>query len=83
MYSSRDHRVIFTYIQYTRTVTVRNFDLVRTVKAVTNRKHLSYGQYVSFSLLRLHLIKDGAPRALTINGSYVSFSSPYRRVTRQ
>ena len=34
---------------------------VRAVKTVTNREHLPYGSNVSFSLLRLHLIKDGAP----------------------
>ena len=51
------------HVQYTRTDSVRNFDLrsVRTVKAVTNRVHLSYGPYDSFSSPGLLLIKDGAP----------------------
>ena len=49
-----------THVQYTRTDSVRIFDVrsVRTVKAVTNREHLSYGPHVSFRSLGLHLIKD-------------------------
>ena len=52
-----------THVQYTRTDSVRIFDVrsVRTVKEVTNREHLSYGPYVSFSSPGLHLIKDRAP----------------------
>ena len=52
-----------THVQYTRTDSVRIFDVrsVRTVKAVTNREHLSYGPHVSFSSPGLHLIKDRAP----------------------
>ena len=52
-----------THVQYTRTDSVRIFDVwsVRTVKAVTNREHLSYGPHVSFRSLGLHLIKDRAP----------------------
>ena len=54
-----------THVQYTRTDSVRTFYLrsVRTVKAVTNREHLSYGPRtgISFSSPGLHLIKDRAP----------------------
>ena len=62
------HPLASTHVQYTRTDSVRIFDLrsVRTVKAVTNREHLSYGPHVSFSSPGLHLIKDGAPWALTV-----------------
>ena len=57
-----------THVQYTRTDSVCIFDLrsVRTVKAVTNREHLSYGPHLSFSSPGLHLIKDRAPWALTV-----------------
>ena len=38
-------QVTHAHVQYNRTDSVRKYDLrsVRTVKAVTNRKHLSYG----------------------------------------
>ena len=65
----------YTHVQYTRTDSVRIFDLrsVRTVKAVTNREHLSYGPHISFSWPGLHLNVNGT---LNVNGPYVSFSSP-------
>ena len=54
-----------THVQYNRTDSVRNYDLrsVRTVKAVTNRKHLSYGPDVSVSSPGLRLIRTGHPAA--------------------
>ena len=64
----KDSDYIDTYVQYTRTDSVRIFDLrfLRTEKAVTNREHLSYGPHISFSSPGLHLIKDRAPWALTV-----------------